>query len=71
MTATEMHDLLRDAKAALYQHDIWRHGETEGFEHILYCRYCHYSQSHGHGDSCLIVRLDAAVTPDGECPRGP
>jgi hypothetical protein len=66
MTAIEMHNLLKDAKYALFQNDIWHRGTAEGFTHILYCRYCHYSQSHGHGDHCIVVRLGSAVDGGSE-----
>lgn len=65
MTATDMHDLLRDAKAAIFQHDIWKYGDHQ-FSHILYCQYCHYSQTHGHGDNCITVRLQSACETEGE-----
>ena len=50
----------------------WRPGTSPGFEHIDYCRWCHYSQSHGHSANCIIPRLEAATsTPaDGATAEG-
>lgn len=64
MTATEMHDLLRDAKTALESKPYWHFG-TGQFSHISYCDYCGYSQSHGHGEQCVIKRLESAVNGNG------
>lgn len=65
MTATEMHDLLRDASTELFRHGIWFAGSGQ-FKHILYCSYCHYSQTHGHGENCIIVRLNSALETGAE-----
>lgn len=67
MKATEMHDLLHDVQSKLEGHiDVWRAGDPP-FGHIQYCRFCHYSQSHGHGDDCIIKRLhDAVAVADTE-----
>jgi hypothetical protein len=59
MTATEMHDLLRDSLAALQKKPYWHFGDDQ-FSHISYCDYCGYSQSHGHDEDCVIARLEAA-----------
>lgn len=63
MRATEMHDLLADVRQALND-DVWKRGEHDGLKNIYYCRYCSYSQSHGHGEDCIIPRLEAATSPD-------
>lgn len=60
MRATEMHDLLRDAKAAIESKPYWHFGQGQ-FSDIAYCDYCHYSQSHGHGENCVVARLERAV----------
>jgi hypothetical protein len=65
MTATEMHDLLKDALAALQRKPYWHFGEGS-FSHILYCDYCGYSQSHRHGESCIVKRLESVVLPARE-----
>lgn len=57
MTATEMHDLLKAAYDALNL-DVWRPGTTPEFRHINYCKYCHYSESHGHVKTCLLEQLN-------------
>jgi hypothetical protein len=63
MKATEMHDLLREVRAWLHEHvEIWHDGEGQ-FQHIRYCTFCSYSQSHGHGEKCLLTRLESAVNP--------
>lgn len=59
MRATEMHDLLKVAYQALLQNEVWRWGEAP-FQKIKYCRYCSYSQDHGHGDNCVLARLERA-----------
>lgn len=59
MTATEMHDLLRDSLAAFREQGIWKTGDT--FVHIQYCKYCHYNQTIGHGEQCVIARLERAT----------
>jgi hypothetical protein len=41
--------------------DVWRAGESAQFSHIEYCRHCHYSRSHGHGDRCLYARLASEI----------
>lgn len=56
MTATEMHDLLLKAHDALNV-DVFKPGWIPEFTHIKYCRYCHYSEAHGHGDQCILVQL--------------
>jgi hypothetical protein len=76
MTATEMHDLLRDAFVHIaHEQAIFQPGTQSGFSHINYCRFCSFSENHvaahGHGESCLYARLKRAtesesVTTTGE-----
>lgn len=56
MTATEMHDLLLKAHDALNV-EVFRPGKWPGFTSINYCRYCHYSEAHGHGNECVLIQL--------------
>lgn len=69
MRATEMHDLLGEVRSWLLEHtETWHYGEGQ-FQHIKYCNFCSYSQAHGHGDNCLLTRLDSACTSTGDkCP---
>lgn len=60
MTAVEMHDLLADSLKALQEKPYWHFGDGQ-FSNISYCDYCGYSQSHGHGEKCVIPRLESAV----------
>lgn len=67
MRATEMHDLLADVRAWLRQHvETWRNGENKGFEHIQYCAFCSYSREHGHGENCLLARLESVTKPGAD-----
>lgn len=61
MKATEMWDLLRDARKALAMvgDGLYHNGQNQ-FKHIRYCRLCSYSQAHGHGDNCIITKINAA-----------
>ena len=68
MRATEMHDLLAKARAALQSVEpLWLPGRMPGFTHINYCRYCHYSQGHGHGDACVLRQLENLEDPNSHC----
>lgn len=61
-----MHDLLREDRAWLREHtETWHDGEGQ-FKHIKYCVFCHYSQSHGHGENCLLTRLDSTTSEGSE-----
>lgn len=62
MRATEMHDLLQAAHKALIEAGVFVKGQWPGFPEIDYCRHCHYSQGHGHGADCIILRLERATT---------
>lgn len=64
MRATEMHDLLVDSLRAIKSTPIWEFGGAKGFEHILYCRHCHYSKEHGHGETCVVARLERATSSE-------
>jgi len=55
-----MWDLIRDARTALARQNIWHKGEGD-FCDTLYCDYCSYSQQHGHGQTCIITRLNKAL----------
>lgn len=56
MRATEMHDLLMKAHDALNV-DVFRPGIFPGQKEINYCRYCHFSEAHGHGEECILRQL--------------
>lgn len=56
-----MHDLLRDAQAALLKNPVYEKGKDPRFANISYCRYCDYSAGHGHGETCVILRLEEAI----------
>ena len=64
MTATEAHDMLAECKKFIESAGIFQYG-IGSFAHIQYCKFCHYSMSHGHGDKCLIVRLERATGSAG------
>ena len=57
--------LLEEARDKLAA-DAFQPGDTDGFRHINYCRHCHYSESHGHGDDCIISRIDRYLATGGE-----
>jgi hypothetical protein len=68
--AAPFNELMRAAHAAL-DVDVWQPGQFPGFTHILYCRYCHYSQEHGHGKDCILKQLEwhftrSAVKANGD-----
>lgn len=71
MRATEMHDLLTSALDYLKSQEVYQFGTTPGFQHIRYCRFCSYSETHvmehGHADDCLYGRLwKACSVSNGE-----
>lgn len=72
MRATEMHDLLIQAHDALNV-DVFQPGKFPGFGNINYCRYCHYSEAHGHGDTCILrqlKRIADSAEPNGGAEHG-
>jgi len=60
MRATVLWDLVRDARTALGMVEYWHHG-TGQFANIEYCDFCSYSKTHGHGQQCIITRLNTAL----------
>jgi hypothetical protein len=68
MRATQMHDLLLECQKHL-ESNTYSKGKHEGFEHIEYCNFCHYSLPHiaanGHGKTCLLERLRHATANPG------
>ena len=66
-----MWDLLRDARKALAVQYMWRRGSGD-FANTLYCVYCSFSRQHGHGQTCIITRLNKAFdSPDINQPDHP
>lgn len=65
MRATAMWDLLSDVRNSLHQVEYWHNGEGD-FANIEYCDFCSYSKSHGHGQQCIITRLNSALETEGE-----
>ncbi len=37
----------------------YKPGEHRGFEHIDYCRWCHYARDHAHHPDCVMAALAA------------
>lgn len=68
MTATEMHDLLALAFNEIQKRSLYESGTQKEFTHVMYCRFCSYSQSHiaehGHDETCLYGRLERACSPN-------
>jgi hypothetical protein len=46
--------------AVLGMVEYWHHG-TGQFANIEYCDFCGYSKTHGHGQQCIITRLNTAL----------
>lgn len=69
MRATEVQDLLIDIRKALETMKVFERGSVP-FNNIWYCVFCHYSQDHGHGDKCILTRLDE-VCGTAETPGEP
>jgi hypothetical protein len=65
VTAVQMYDLLRDIRNALTTVPIFHDGDGQ-FKHIKYCTFCSYSKTHGHGENCIISRLNSALETSGE-----
>jgi hypothetical protein len=63
MRATDMWNLISDARGALRMVDYWHHGEGQ-FKDIEYCDFCSYSKSHGHGEQCIVTPTECRV---GRC----
>lgn len=55
-----MHDLLAACKTVILDFPIWQPGSGQ-FANIQYCRYCHYSMAHAHGQDCIVARLERAA----------
>lgn len=62
--ASDVHDLLVESLRVIKQAPMWEFGKHKGFEHIQYCRHCSYSLSHGHGEGCIVVRLERATSAE-------
>lgn len=65
MRATEMHDLLKACYVHLTAGPVYENGKG-AFASIRYCKYCGYSDSYPHGDSCLIGQLERATSVESE-----
>lgn len=59
----EAYDLLHEALANLSK-NVWHKGEGF-FSMYSYCNYCSYSEIHGHGQSCILIRLREALAQYG------
>jgi hypothetical protein len=46
----------------------YQQGEAPGFQHIYYCRWCHYASGHAHHQDCImeIATADNTSKRDGE-----
>lgn len=67
MTATEMHDLLRDSLKEIAK-NVWKQGDQ--FPGRLYCRYCgNWQGLSTHLDSCVLARLIKATNSEGSYPQ--
>jgi hypothetical protein len=65
LCTTAADNLLTDIRKALQTIKIFERGSVP-FNNIWYCVFCHYSQSHGHGETCIILRLDSALDGEGK-----
>lgn len=61
MTARTLKALDVEAIGLLLTTFCYKPGETPGFKHILYCRWCSYASSYPHDERCIVARHSASL----------